>query len=70
MQQHWGRGREEVNVMIKLCVDGHFGNLADEVIHVVSFQDTPLGMCPYLILAGIAHTINDCNDFWKRIIKL
>jgi len=66
-----GKSPEELNVIIKACLDGYYGNLADEVkVAVVSFQDTPLGMCPYLVLAGNAQTMNESNDFGKRIIKL
>ena len=43
---------DEVNAIIKDCLDGKFGTVADEVkVAVVSFQDTPVGMCPYLALA-------------------
>jgi hypothetical protein len=62
---------EDLRAIIKACLVGYCDNLADEVkVAVVSFKETPLGMCPYLVLAGNAQTINESNDFAKWIIKL
>ena len=66
-----GKSSDEVNAIMSVCLDGKFGTVADEVkISVISFQDTPVGMCPYLVLAGNAQTVNERNDFGKRIMKL
>ena len=66
-----GKSSNELNAIMKDCLDGKFGTVADEVkVAVVSFQDTPVGMCPYLVLAGNAQTVNERNDFGKRIMKL
>jgi hypothetical protein len=44
--------------------------LAKEIkIVVVSFQDTPTGMCPYFTLAGLPQTVNKNNDFGKQVLE-
>jgi len=66
-----GKSSDKVNTIMKDCLDGKFGTVADEVkVAVVSFQDTPVGMCPYLVLAGNAQTVNESNDFGKWVMKL
>ena len=61
----------EVNAIVKDCLDGKYGAVADEVkFAVLSFQDTPVGMCPYLVLAGNAQTVNKSKDFGTQIMKL
>ena len=60
------KSSDEVNAIKKDCLDGKFGTVADEVkVAVVSFQDMPVGMCPYLVLTGNAQTVNERNDFGK-----
>ena len=36
---------------------------------VLSFQETPPSMCPYLILAGVPQTINVSNSWRAKIIE-
>jgi len=58
--------KEEVKVLLKACDDGEHGVLATEVkVTVLSFQEAPPGMCPYVVLAGIPQTTNESNDFAK-----
>ena len=66
-----GKSSEEIHAILKDCIDGKYGLMADEVkVAVVSFQDTPPGMCLYLVLAGNAQTSNKNNDFGKRTVQL
>ena len=62
---------EEINIILKDCIDGKYGPMADEVkVAVVSFQNTSVGMCPYLVVAGNAQTTNASNDFGKKVVTL
>jgi len=66
-----GKSNDEISKVIKDCIDGKYGAMADEVKScVVSFQDTPVGMCPYLVVAGNAQTVNESNLFGKRMVTL
>ncbi|KAL3788099.1 hypothetical protein HJC23_008161 [Cyclotella cryptica] len=57
-----GKSNDEISKVIKDCIDGKYGAMADEVkACVVSFQNTPVGMCPYLVVAGNAQTVNESN---------
>lgn len=50
-----GKSQGEITEVLKDCIDGKYGCMADEVkACLVSFQDTPVGMCPYLVVAGCA----------------
>jgi hypothetical protein len=52
------------------CAQGKKGDRAVEVkVAVVSFQDTPLGMCPYIIAGALPQTNNAVNDWGMGIIK-
>lgn len=66
-----GKSNDEISKVIKDCIDGKYGAMADEVkACVVSFQNTPVGMCPYLVVAGNAQTVNESNLFGKRMVTL
>jgi len=65
---HWldinSNNAEEINKFIKECRDGKRGELAGEIkMAVLSFQQTPVGISPYLILCGVPQTINESNSF-------
>jgi hypothetical protein len=52
------------------CAQGKRGDRAVEVkVAVVSFQDTPSGMCPYIIVAALPQTNNAVNDWGMEIIQ-
>ena len=56
--------KEKVKALLKACDDGEHGVLATEVkVAVLSFQEAPPKMCPYVALAGIPQTTNGNNDF-------
>lgn len=43
---------------MKDCIDGKYGVMADGVkVVVVSFQEIPGGICPYLTVAGYTQTV-------------
>ena len=66
-----GKSKEEIHEVLKDCMDGYYGVMADEVkAIVVSFQDTPSGICPYVTVAGNAQTANEHNNVGKRIVRL
>ena len=45
------------------------GLLAAEVkLVVVSFQNTPKNLPPYLVVAGLPQTINDANDWGAGVV--
>ena len=45
--------------------------MADKLkVAVISFQDTSMCICPYLVVAGNAQTIIKNNNFGERIVKL
>jgi hypothetical protein len=65
-----GLSSDQVNAMLKDCIDGRMGVMAAEVkVAVVSFQNTPPGISPYFVLCGLPQTINDSNDYTERVIK-
>ena len=52
-------------------MDGKKGEVAAEAKFVVlSFQSTPPGVCPYLVLCARPQTINESSDYASRIIAL
>ena len=62
--------KEEVKTLLKACAEGKHGVLATEVkVAVLSFQEAPPGMCPYVVLAGIPQTTNENNDFAEVCIN-
>ena len=66
-----GKSNMEINSILKDCVDGKYGVMANEVkVAGISFQDTPVDMYSYLVVAGNAQTINENNSFGERIVKL
>ena len=61
---------DEIKRRLKKCNDGECGEKAAEIkICVISFQQTPPGTCPYLILCGLPQSINHNNDWTDGIIK-
>ena len=66
-----GLNTDEVKSILKDCIDGKYGPLASEIkVVVISIQNTPLGMSPYFLLCGNPQSINDCNDFSSRIMRI
>ena len=62
--------KEEVKTLLKACAEGKHGVLTTEVkVAVLSFQEAPPGMCPYVVLAGIPQTTNENNDFAEVCIN-
>lgn len=56
---------------LKDCLDGKKGEEAAECkIAVASFQHTPPGICPYLILSGRPQTINESNSFAADMMRI
>jgi len=56
--------KEKVKALLKIYDDGEHGVLATDVkVAVLSFQEAPPGMCPYVVLAGIPQITNENNDF-------
>ena len=54
--------KDEIKTMFESCRHGTKGELAGETkIAVISFQQTPPGIPPYLVLAGLPQTINENN---------
>jgi len=50
-------------------INDKHGVLATEVkVVVLSFQEPPQGMCPYVVLAGSPQTIDENNDFAEMCI--
>ena len=63
--------KDDIKNFIVESQDGKQGNLAGEVeIAVVSFQQTPLGMSPCLILSALPQTTNENNTFATDIISM
>jgi hypothetical protein len=65
--------KDDINIkkFIVECQDGKQGNLAGEVkIAVVSFQQPPPGVSPYLIMSASPQTINDNNTFTTDIMSI
>ena len=61
---------DEIKSRLKTCNDGKCGEKATEIkICVISFQQTPPGICPYLILCGLPQSTNHNNDWTDGIIK-
>ncbi len=49
---------------------GNHGEYAKEIkVAVISFQHTPPGMCPYLIVGGIPQTNNDTNSWGSDVVE-
>jgi len=60
---------EEWKKYRKGCAEGKEGELAAEIkVCVLSFQNTPKGMCPYLAIAGNPQTLNEANDFGNTVV--
>ena len=61
---------EEVNARLLELVKNPEGEYAAEMkICVVSFQQTPPGIPPYMILVGLQQTINDSSDWGDGILE-
>jgi len=59
-----GNNKDDIKKFIDDCKDGKHGELAAEIkLAVLSFQQTPPGVSPYLILCGVPQTINENNTF-------
>ena len=53
---------DEMASFLKECMEDKHSELAAETkVAIVSFQNTPVGMGPYLVLAGNPQTINESN---------
>ncbi len=65
-----GSSAVETGKLLKDCVNGNkYGEPAAEIkVCVISFQDTPPGMCPYTTLVGRPQTVNENNDFGKIVM--
>ena len=56
--------KDEVVDLLKACRDGKRGPLAAEIkVAVVTIQNPPPGMSPYMTLVGRPQTINESNNF-------
>ena len=61
--------KEQLVSFLQDCLDGKNGILAGEVkIAIVNFQDTPTGMSPSVILAGLNQTINHSNNWGAQVL--
>jgi hypothetical protein len=61
---------DQMKKFLKECIKGKKGEKAAECkVAVVSFQNTPIGMCPYMILAGCPQTINHSNSWGGEVLK-
>jgi hypothetical protein len=70
---HWldiqGNNADEITKFVNECRDGKHGVLAGEIkFAILSFQQTPIGVSPYLIFAGVPQTINENNSFASDIL--
>eukprot|EP00956_Cyclotella_meneghiniana_P010341 scaffold14318_cov102-Cyclotella_meneghiniana.AAC.1 len=70
---HWleiqGDNADEITKFINECRDGKHGVLAGEIkFAILSFQQTPIGVPPYLIFSGVPQTINENNSFASDIL--
>jgi hypothetical protein len=62
---------DNAEAVLKRCLEGEFGEAAAEVkIAVLSFQFTPDGIPPYLILVGQTQSINHSNSFATHVMSL
>lgn len=73
-QNHWmvidSNDKDNLKKFIVECQDGELGNLAGKVkIAVVSFQQTPPEVSPYLILSALSQNINKNNAFITDIMS-
>lgn len=65
------KSSDKLNSMLKNCIHRKCGPMADKVKDAVVFlQNTPVGMCTYLFIAGNPPTINESNHFTKEITLL
>lgn len=66
-----GISGEELAKFLKGCADrDKYGDPAAEIkVCVISFQDTPPSICPYITLVGRPQTINENNDFGKVVME-
>jgi hypothetical protein len=63
--------KDDIQAVLKQCLDGEFGDAAAEVtVAVLSFQFTPPGFPPYLILVGQTQSINHSNSFASDVMSL
>ena len=63
--------KDDIQAVLKRCLDGEFGDAAAEVkVAVLSFQFTPPGFPPYLILVGQTQSINHSNSFVSDVMSL
>ena len=61
---------EEIVSFLKEYIQGKHGELAAETkIDVVSFQNTPVEMCPYLVLAVNPQTVNASNTWGSDVLS-
>ena len=65
----YGLHKDELRSKLKILVQDRDKIVAPKnKISVASFQLTPTGMCPYLILVGIPQTINDRNKWGEEML--
>lgn len=65
---HWlaigPENKDDITAFYELCCKGLKRELAEEAkIAVVSFQQTPPGITPYLIVKAVPQTVNESNSF-------
>lgn len=59
-----GLDKDGVAKLLKECLDGEHGQLASEIkVVVLTFQQTPPGMSPYLVLVGRPQSKNENTDW-------
>lgn len=59
----------EIATHLSDCAQGKKGARAKEIkVAVVSFQNTPPGMCPYFTVGALPQSNNDVNDWGKDVI--
>jgi hypothetical protein len=65
-----GSSAIEMGKLVKDCVNGNKYGEPDAKIKVcvISFWDTPPGMCPYFTLVGRPQTVNENNYFGKTVM--
>ena len=62
--------KDEITSRLEACNNDKTSEKATEIkICVISFQQTPKGMCPYLILCGLPQSTNHNNDWSDGIVE-
>ena len=61
--------KDEVIEMLNNCMHRkHCAIAAEEKVVELTFQRSPPGMCPYFVLAGHPHTVNESSGHGTEIL--